>query len=324
MAVALRRSLPPTNSLVVFEAAARHTNFTRAAEELAVTQSAVSRQIQLLEDHLGVGLFHRRARGLRLTREGERLHRAVSMGLEHIANVAADIRRPRGPRELTVATSVAFASYWLMARMAKFRAAHPQIELRLMAASPVYDLAAAGIDLAVRYGAGEWPGVEAVRLFDNEIWPVCAPKYLHGRPPVRTLADLTGETLLHLSKFDRNWVTWESFLAAFGVTEELTRRGLTFDNYLVLIQSTLRGEGIALCGRRLAEDFIADGDLVRPVEASLKSDRGFYLIRPREVAMSQPARLFHDWLVQEALRPPSGTKASGTKGDDVPPASTAG
>jgi LysR family transcriptional regulator, glycine cleavage system transcriptional activator len=111
-----------------------------------------------------------------------------------------------------------------------------------------------------------------------------------------------GETLLHLSKFDRNWVTWESFLAAFDVTEEPKDRGVTFDNYLVLIQSTLRGEGIALCGRRLAEDFIADGDLVRPVDASLKSDRGFYLIRPREVAMSEPARLFHDWLLQEALR----------------------
>ena len=184
------RSLPPTNALVVFEAAARHTNFTRAAEELAVTQSAVSRQIQLLEDHLGIALFHRQSRGLRLTQEGERLHRAVSMGLEHIANVAADLRRQRGPRELTVATSVAFASYWLMARIAKFRAAHPQVELRLVAASPVYDLAAAGIDLAVRYGTGEWPGVEATRLFDNEIWPVCAPKYLAGRTPPASLAEL--------------------------------------------------------------------------------------------------------------------------------------
>jgi LysR family glycine cleavage system transcriptional activator len=301
MAVALRRSLPPTNSLVVFEAAARHMNFTRAAEELAVTQSAVSRQIQLLEEHLGLPLFQRQARGLSLTREGERLHRAVSMGLEHIANVAADIRRQRGPGELTVATSVSFASYWLMARIASFRAAHPDIELRLVAASPVYDLAAAGIDLAVRYGGGEWPGVEATRLFDNEIWPVCAPSYLKGRPPISSLSDLTRETLLHLSKFDRNWVTWESFLGAFGITEEPKLRGLTFDNYLVLIQAALRGEGVALCGRRLAEDFIAHGDLVRPVEEALKSDRGFYLIRPRDTPMSKPARLFHDWLLREAM-----------------------
>lgn len=300
MAVALRRSLPPTNSLVVFEAAARHMNFTRAAEELAVTQSAVSRQIQLLEEHLGLPLFQRQARGLSLTRDGERLHRAVSMGLEHIANVAADIRRQRGPGELTVATSVSFASYWLVARIASFRAAHPDIELRLVAASPVYDLAAAGIDLAVRYGGGEWPGVEATRLFDNEIWPVCAPSYLKGRPPIGSPADLTRETLLHLSKFDRNWVTWESFLAAFGITEEPKLRGLTFDNHHVLIQAALRGEGVALCGRRLAEDFIAHGDLVRPVEEALKSDRGFYLIRPRDTPMSQAARLFHEWLLREA------------------------
>jgi LysR family glycine cleavage system transcriptional activator len=303
MAIALRRTLPPTNSLVVFEAAARHMNFTRAADELAVTQSAVSRQIQLLEDHLGTPLFQRQARGLRLTREGERLHRAVSMGLEHIANVAADIRRQRGPGELTVAASVAFASYWLMARIAKFRAAHPDIELRLLAASTVYDLAAAGIDLAVRYGTGNWPGLEAVRLFDDDIWPVCAPKYLNGRPPIRKPADLLGEVLLNLSKYDRNWVTWESFLSAFGVTGEPKTRGLTYDSYLVLIQSALRGEGIALCGRRLAEDFIAQGDLVRPIEQELKSDRAFYLIRPKEYPMSHAALLFHDWLLEEAKQP---------------------
>ena len=302
MVIALRRTLPPTNSLVVFEAAARHMNFTRAADELSVTQSAVSRQIQLLEDHLGTTLFQRQARGLKLTREGERLHRAVSMGLEHIANVAADIRRLKGPGELTVATSVAFASYWLMARIAKFRAAHPEIELRLMAASPVYDLAAAGIDLAVRYGLGEWPGVEAERLFDDELWPVCAPRYLGDRR-ITAPADLLNETLLHLSKFDRNWVTWESFFQTHGVEGEPAQRGLVFDSYLVLIQSALRGEGFALCGRRLAEDFIAQGDLVRPVPEALTSERAFYLIRPREAQMTHAARLFHSWLLEEAKRP---------------------
>ncbi|MFO1090074.1 MAG: transcriptional regulator GcvA [Hyphomicrobiales bacterium] len=303
MAVALRRVLPPTNSLVVFEAAARHRNFTRAAEELSVTQSAVSRQIQLLEDFLGTPVFQRHARGLELTREGERLHRAVAMGLEHIANVASDIRRHRGPAELTVATSVTFASYWLMARMAKFRAAHPEIELRLVASSPVYDLTAAGIDLAVRYGLGEWPGVEAVRLFDDEIWPVCSPAYLSASAAIREPADLLNENLLHLSKFDRNWVTWDSFLESLGVSGEPHLRGQTYDNYMVLIQAALRGEGIALCGRRLAEDFIAHGDLVRPLDVTLKSDRGFYLLTPREGSMSRAARLFHDWLIEEARRP---------------------
>jgi LysR family glycine cleavage system transcriptional activator len=190
-----------------------------------------------------------------------------------------------------------------MARLAKFRAAHPDIELRLVASSPVYDLTAAGIDLAVRYGSGEWPGVDAVRLFDDEIWPVCSEAYLNNRPSIAEPSQLLNETLLHLSKFDRNWVTWESFLETFGVSGASTHRGHVFDNYMVLIQAALRGEGIALCGRRLAEDFIAQGDLVRPIEITLKSDRGFYLLTPREGAMSRAARLFHDWLIEEARRP---------------------
>ena len=303
MAIALRNTLPPTNSLVVFEAAARHRNFTRAAEELQVTQSAVSRQIQLLEEHLGTTMFQRRSRGLELTPEGERLQRAVAMGLEHIANVAADIRRHRIPGELTIATSVTFASYWLMARLANFRAAHPEIELRLVASSPVYDLTAAGIDLAIRYGDGEWPGVDAERMFDDEIWPVCAPGYLADRPEIASPADLLGETLLHLSKFDRNWVTWDTFLEAFGVSGNPQQRGLIYDNYMVLIQSALRGEGIALCGRKLAEDFIEQGELVRPIEEALKSERGFYLLRPKDQPMSHSAREFHNWLLAEAQQP---------------------
>src|SRR3954451_4413434 len=170
----LRRRLPPANSLVVLEAAGRHLNFTRAGEELALTQSAVSRQIQLLEQHLGAPMFQRQGRHLQLTRDGARLHRAVSMGLDHIADIAVDIRQHRGDGELTVATSVTFASYWLMARLPKFRAAHPEIELRLGAATRIQDLTAAGIDIAIRYGNGSWPGLTATRMFDNEIWPVCA------------------------------------------------------------------------------------------------------------------------------------------------------
>ncbi len=303
MVVALSKTLPPTNSLVVFEAAARHRNFTRAAEELEVTQSAVSRQIQLLEEHLGTPLFKRQPRGLVLSEEGQRLQRAVTMGLEHIANVSADIRRKRGPDELTIATSVSFASYWLMARMANFRASHPEIELRLVASSPIIDLTASGIDLAIRFGDGEWPGVETVRLFDDEIWPVCAPSYLAGRDDIREPRDLLRETLLHLAKFDRNWVTWENFLHDFGVIEEPRARGVTYDNYLVLIQSALRGEGIALCGRRLAEDFIDHGDLVRPIPETLRSQRGFFLLKPRDKPLGQAGRLFEEWLLEEAIKP---------------------
>ena len=306
--ISLRAKLPPPNSLITFEAAARHLNFTRAARELNVTQAAVSRQIQTLEDHLGVALFQRLPRKLLLTREGVRLHRAVTMGLEHIAGAAADIRRMRGEHEVTVSTSVTFASYWLMARVAKFRAAYPDIELRLVASAPVSDLVVAGIDLAVRYGAGRWPGVHAIHLMDNEVFPVCTPGYLAGRPRLATPADLLGETLLQLVEFDRNWVTWEAWLRGFGVEFKPTGRRLEFDNYLILIQAALDGQGIALGGGRLADDFLAKGALVRPIDATERSEQSFYVLLPSDVPLTEPVRLFRDWLLAEAAPVSHGAK----------------
>jgi len=295
----LRRKLPPTNALVVFEAAARLLNFTHAAKELSVTQAAVSRQIALLEDNLGVALFRRLHRSLELTREGEQLRRAVTMGLEHIANAAVDIRRARKPGEVTLSTSVSFASYWLIERLAKFRALHPDVELRLVASAPVRDLASAGIDIAVRYGRGDWPGATAEHLFDNEVWPVCSPAYLGGRA-LKEPRDLLHETLLHLDQYDRNWVTWPAWFEAFGVSGETTKPGDTYDHYLMLIQAALRGQGVALCGGRLAEDFVARGTLVRPLPHALGSERSFYLIYPRDVPLSRGARMVRDWLTEEA------------------------
>ncbi len=299
----LRTKLPPANCLVVFDAAARHLNFTKAAGELGVTQAAVSRQIHTLEDNLGVPLFLRLHRTLQLTREGARLQRAVTMGLEHIANTAADIRRIRKAGDLTVSTSVTFASYWLMSRVAKFRAIHPDMELRLVASAPVSDLAVAGIDLAVRYGSGNWPGVDTFHLLDNEVFPVCAPSYLKARGALAGPVDLLDETLLHLVEYDRNWVTWDAWFRAVGVEGQPRRKGLEFDNYLVLIQAALDGQGIALGGGRLAEDFIGRGTLVRPVEATLGSDRGFYLLIPRDVPLSPEAKMFRDWILEEAKKP---------------------
>lgn len=296
----LRATLPPANSLVAFEAAARHLNFTRAAKELNVTQAAVSRQIKVLEDHLGAIVFERLPRGLRLTPQGLRLHQAVTMGLQHIAGTVAEIGRTRRPGGLTVSTSVTFANYWLMSRITKFRAAHPDIDLRLVASAPVHDLAVAGIDVAIRYGSGKWAGVDATRLLDNEVFPVCAPSYVKDRPALTKPADLLNETLLHLVEPDRNWVTWDVWLTALGVTEKPVKRGLEFDNYLILTQAVLDGQGIALGGGRLAEDFLARGALIRPIDVAMRSERAFYLLTPKDTPMSQQARLFTYWILAEA------------------------
>jgi LysR family glycine cleavage system transcriptional activator len=263
----LRTTLPPINSLVVFEAAARHLNFTRAAGELGVSQAAVSRQVQLLEAHLGAALFERARRRLHLTDDGAAFQRAVNLGLEHIARAAVEIRKAHTSGVVTVSASVTFASYWLMTRLMRFRAANPDIELRLIAASPIRDLGAAGIDLAIRYGAGVWPDADATLLLDNEIWPVCSPRYLQDRAPPRVAADLLNETLLRLARPDRHWVTWDKWFEALGVTGEIARPSVFFDNYLVLLQAALRGEGVALCGARLAEDFVERGELVNPHSA---------------------------------------------------------
>lgn len=295
-----RAKLPPVNSLVAFEAAARHLNFTHAAKELRVTQAAVSRQVSILEDHLGFSVFNRLSRGLALTGEGLRLQRAVTLGLEHIANAVADLRRRRGTDELTVATSVTFANYWLMSRLAKFRAANPDIDLRLVASAPVRDLTAAGIDLAIRYGSGHWRDIEAVHLLDNEVFPVCAPAYLERCGPLNTASDLLDKTLLHLDEYDHNWVTWEQWLKSVGINSQPTGNSISFDNYMVLVQAALNGEGIALGGGRLADDFLAGGALVRPIGATLRSDRSFHLLIPSDVPMSPQAARFKDWILHEA------------------------
>jgi LysR family glycine cleavage system transcriptional activator len=311
----LRDRLPPPNSLVVFEAAARHLSFTRAALELRVTQAAVSRQIRILEDHLGTALFERGHRALELTPDGKRLHDAVVMGLEHIANASAEIRRGDDRSAITIASSVTFAAYWLMARVAQFRAIHPEIDLRLVATARSRDLANSQLDLTIRYGRGGWPEVVAHPMFNNDILPVCAPSYLARHGPIRQPADLRSQVLLHLAEFDRNWVTWETWLRSFGVAPPAQQTGLFFDHYMVLLQAALSGHGIALCGGRLAEDFLTRGDLVRPIDAALRSDHSFYLLHRADRPLRAQAVRFRDWLLQAARRP---TAVATLRADSLP------
>lgn len=296
----LRTRLPPVNSLVVFEAVARHLSFTEASRELRVSQAAVSRQVQLAEDHLGVRLFDRLYRQIKLTAQGQTLFNAVSMGLEHIAGAAEGLRREIDRADISISSSVSFASYWLMSRIATFRAAFPDIDVRLVASARVRDVAASDVDFAVRYGRGTWPGVTADFMFGNDIFPVCAPSFLAEHGPLDKPADLHRVTLLNLSQFDRNWTTWDDWFAAFGLKELDATRSLRFDSYILLLHATVRGEGVALCGRRLAEDLIERGDLVQPMDASLRSEYSFYLLRPAGETLGPAQVQFREWLLAEA------------------------
>jgi LysR family transcriptional regulator, glycine cleavage system transcriptional activator len=197
---------------------------------------------------------------------------------------------------------VTFASYWLMSRIANYRANFPDVDLHLVATAKTRDITRSGIDLAIRYGRGEWPGLKAHYLFDNDIFPVCAPRYLEQHGPVDTLARLKKATRLHLVQFDRNWVTWASWFSEFGVDEPEGEAGLSFDNYMLLIHAAIRGEGVALCGGRLAEDLIARGELVRTLNSAIRSDRSFYLLEPEGLPARPSVRHFRDWLLGEARR----------------------
>ena len=302
--ITLRRNLPPPTGLVTFEAAARHLNFTRAAEELGVSQAAVSRQVKSLEANLGVSLFLRAARRVRLTAEGRRLYDAVATGLTHIAEVSGDLRRQGEVAGVAVAASTAFTSMWLMGRVGSFRADHPEIALRLVAVDPYVDPLSAGVDLAIRYGDGDWPGLDTLRLFDDLVMPVSSPGYLAGKPALDDPADLAAHTLLHQDDIEPDWVSWRDWLSAFGITLPPARGGLSFNSYANVIQAALDGQGIAIGWVRLVDGPLRRGALVRPIPHVSRSDQAHHVIVPRNRQLGPEAAQFRDWLMATAAGEP--------------------
>jgi len=208
----LLKRLPPTKALVVFEATARHMSFTRAAEELHLTQAAVSRQIRVLEQNLGVLLFSREKRTVRLTPEGQRLKRTVSMALGHIAETAVALRQIRDEPQINLHTTTAFGALWLMRRIGRFRASFPEIQLRLVSVDEDVDLAGGNVDLSISYGEGRdnWPGLDATRLLDDELFPVCSPGFEAQLPKGFSIQDLPGQPLLHLESVEPTWMSWST------------------------------------------------------------------------------------------------------------------
>lgn len=298
----LRTKLPPLTALLAFEAAARHGNFTRAATELGVTQAAVSKQIRAAEEFLGVKLFNRANRGIALTPVGRRLESAVASGLDHIAVVVDEIRRPIGPAQVSVTTTIAMASIWLMPRIAAFRAAHPEIDLRIIAADPIFDLAAEGIDIGIRYGMGQWPGVTTVPLFEIELFPICSPGFLERNPAIRTPHDLLKTSLLHIDEPNSQDADWAVWFAALGIVTPPFTGGLRFNNYPLVIQAAIDGQGIALGWGHIIEDLLQSGALVRPINASRRLKPAFYLATSLVAPLRPPVQIFYDWLLAETAR----------------------
>ncbi|MBS0320385.1 MAG: transcriptional regulator GcvA [Proteobacteria bacterium] len=297
------RKLPSLDFLRGFEAAGRTLSFTRAAEELFLTQSALSRQVKALEDALGTPLFTRRHRSLALTPAGESYHQAVTEVLRHLAN-ATDIAgaRPREPG-LTVTTSVSFASLWLIPRLANFRVREPDVEVYVSADDRTVDLARGEVDLAVRYLAERSAPDGALRLFGERMMPVASPRLLADpRTPLSKPADLAHHVLLHIDDVDGRlpWLNWNAWLAANGEPALKPAGSARFRLYDQLIQAAVAGQGVALGRLPLIAEHVRDGRLVAPFAQRYASTRGYYvLVAPHAVERPDVIAFVH-WLDDEA------------------------
>jgi LysR family glycine cleavage system transcriptional activator len=288
-------TLPSLNGLRAFEAAARHLSFTRAADELNVTQTAVSHLIRRLEEQLEIKLFVRRNRALELTREAQDYLPAVRTAFEDLRRATARLRRPERDGVLTVSTTASLAAKWLVTRVAGFQEANPGIEVRLSTSSHLVDFQREEVDMAVRYGLGSWPGLRANWLMAEDIFPVCSPSLLTGENALRTPADLDHHTLLHASASREDWQLW---LTAAGLPASIAaRRGLTFDQSFMTSQAAVEGLGVAMGRARLVEADIAAGLLVVPFDVVLPTDAGYYIVAPEATADAPKIALFRQWLI---------------------------
>jgi LysR family glycine cleavage system transcriptional activator len=294
------RRLPPLNALRAFEAAARHLSFTRAADELHVTQSAISHQVKALEAHLGMRLFERRNRALRLTEAGEGYLPAVTGALDTLDRATADLRARHGQGAvLTISLTPTFMTHWLIPHLRAWRAAHPELELRFSASERVVDLEREGIDAAVRHGRGHWPGMRVDPLFADRLVPVCAPALLEDGPPLRKPADLARHTLLH-ARTTPEW--WRMWLRAVGSERAAAGASITFDTVTLALQAAAEGLGVTVAPRPLASGELEAGRLVVPFEIEIPADVGYYLVAPRRTAEQHRVRTFRKWILEEIAR----------------------
>lgn len=300
----LASKLPPLKSLVAFEAVSRHLSLTRAGEELRVSREAVSRHIRVLEEHLGVKLFERLHRAVALTPEGKRMQLVVRESLESIAYVAGAVCRPRMPYKISVSSTIAISSFWLTPRLSGFRAKFPNIEIHVAISDAPRDLRADDIDVGLRYGGGSWRGLQAIHLFDIWSFPVCSPSYLESAPKIDEPADLLQHALINLDGTTHATEDWWWWLKEQNVRIPSSFRMLGLDSYANVIQLALDGEGVALGFSGLVSDFLADGRLVRPIDASLTRNQAVYLVVPGTTAPSPKVQSFIDWIVDEARNNP--------------------
>ncbi len=297
-----RRRLPPLNALRAFEAAARHLNFSRAADELSVTPGAVSQQIQNLEDYVGAALFKRTPKGLLLTDAAQTALPALREAFDRLAEAASLLTAAVDGRRLTLTAPPSFAAKWLVPRLGAFEQAHPQVDVWLSAAIELVDLAAGEVDVAIRYGAGRYPGLEVHRLFSETVIPVASPEHLANQP-LNTPADLANHVLLHDGSpdLDDSCPDWSMWLAARGLKTIDGMRGPRFNQSSLVIEAAVNGRGVALAKRTLAQADLEAGRLVAPLQIATAVDFAYYLVHPKAKGRLPQVKAFVSWIEAQAM-----------------------
>ena len=300
-----RYNLPPLAFFQGFEAAARTLSFTKAAEELFITQSAVSRQIKALEDHLGIRLFERRPRALTLTESGQALQRISADVLERLQTATDQLRAASRTRQLAITTTTGFASLWLIPRLQRFTRLHADVDVRISATTETLNLERSLVDLAIRYCRPEDPPEDAVRLFGDEMVPVCAPALLRDRArPLKRPQDLARHVLLHYDYpgAHRLYMDWGTWLSALGLGDLNPVRALHFSQYEQMIQAALNGQGVTLGRHPLVNDLIQSGALVAPFKDAVVGSRSYFLIESSAAGGKSHVHQFVEWLLDEIKR----------------------
>lgn len=291
----MRPRLPPLNALKAFEAAARHESFTRAAEELCVTQGAVSHQVKALEAELAIKLFNRERQRLIITEAGRDYLAVVRDALDRIAVGTERLLQRQSAGVLTVSTSPDFAAKWLVHRLGHFAEAHGSIDLRVSATMHHVDFAREDVDMAVRHGDGNWPGLDAVQLSSEQLFAICSPKLLAGRRSGKP-ADILKFPLIHLDS-RADWTKW---LRVAGISDENVRHGPVLNRASMVIDAAINGQGIALARTTLAAWDLINGRLVRPFAEALRLSKTYWVVCPKATSSVPKIVTFRDWLLAEA------------------------
>ncbi len=303
----MARRLPPLNALRVFEAAARHLNFTKAAEELNVTPGAISHQIRGLEETVGRPLFRRHGRATALTEAGERAQPLLRQGLDRLAEAVEAMAPHDDSGILTISSSPSTAGRWLVPRLDDFYAEYPGIDIRIHASLDLVDFGRDRIDAAIRYGQGRYPGLETTLIAADVIAPVCSPALVDGPLPLKTPADLRRHNLIHIdiAEFIDIYPSWDMWLRAAGVDGVDTRRGSRFGLGELAIRAAIEGQGVALGEQLLVADDLAAGRLVYPFDPALNiyPDFGYYFVCPPERRAEPKIAAFRDWVLRQVAAP---------------------